>query len=259
MKGFGDPVEGGLGFGDPEPLTLIQERGFGDPEDIDLYTIDLETRIVYHTGGAEVIIRGVLFQDLAPYRAEIMVNNTALFCHSGEAGQGAELYPLRDEIYCYTPPAPVGVYPLILRFGLNFSQSASLSVEFVADNRGAERYRLRSLFPSHYNTGPRASSLDPLDVGATVEEEGPLALLLDTAGRIFQEIAGVASTVTRARAERGALRIELESVLGFAEEGEAWINRERIAYSLDSSQNALIVEALKRAVPIYAEVTHHVI
>jgi len=259
MKGFGDPVAGGLGFGDPEHLTPLAERGFGDPDDVDLYVVDLETRTVYHTGGAEVIIRGVLFSSLAPYRAELIINNTPHYLHSGEAGQGAELYPDRGALYCYTPPAPVGVYPLVLRFGPAYGQSVTLSLEVKADNRGAERYRLRELFPSHYKTGPRASSLDPLDRGLATKEEGPLALLLDTAGRVFQEIAGASFTITRATAARGETLIQLESSLGFKLNGRAWVGAELLSYTLDRSQDALIVEALKNPVREGEEVIHHVI
>lgn len=259
MKGFGDPSAGGLGFGDPEPLTPLPELGFGDPNNIDLYTVDIETRTIYHTGGAEVIIRGLLFGDLAPYRAELTFNNTPLYFHSGEAGRGFELYPFRGALYCYSPPVPVGVYPLVLRFGPQYGQSVTLSLEVKADNRGLERYRLRELFPSHYQTGPRASSLDPLDLGQEIIEEGPLALILDTAGRVFQELAGAASTIARARAERGATRIALESSLGFADSGRAWVGEELLSYTLDSAQDELIIEALKNPVREGEEIIHHAI
>ena len=108
MKGFGDPSAGGLGFGDPEPLTPLEELGFGDPDDVDLYTVDLETREIYHTGGAEVILRGVLFESLAPYRVELLHNNTPLYFNSGIAGRGFELFPDRGALFCYAPPVPGG-------------------------------------------------------------------------------------------------------------------------------------------------------
>lgn len=260
MKGFGDPSIGGLGFGDPEPLTTsIAELGFGDPDNVDLYVVDIETRTVYHTGGAEVIIRGIFFDALAPYRAELTVNNTPLYFHSGEAGRGFELYPDRGTLYCYAPPSPVGIYPLVLRFGQDLSQSVTLSLEVKADNRGAERYRLRELFPSHYQTGPRASSLDPLDLGQEVMDEGPLALLLDTAGRVFQELAGAALTIARERAERGATRIKVESSLGFALSGRVWVGSELLAYTLDRAQDELIVNPLYNPVNEGEEIIHHAI
>lgn len=259
MRGFGDPSAGGLGFGDPEPLAARSELGFGDPDDVDLYTVDLDTRELYHTGGAEVMIKGLLFDTLAPYRAELTVNNAAVYLQSGEAGQGAELFPERGVLYCYAPPVPVGVYPLILRFGPNYGQSVTLSMTIKADNRGAERYRLRELFPAHYQTGPRASSLDPLDRGAEVQEEGPLALILDTVGRVFQEITGAAETIARTRANRGATSIELETSLGFAESGRVWIGRELISYTLNSAQDALTVAPLKVPVRKGERILHHAI
>ena len=258
MSGFGDPLLG-LGFGDPTPSQAYNDLGFGDPSELDYYYIDLETRDVYHSGGAEVIFRGIFLNALAPYRAEITVNNTPLFFHSGEAGESSELTPLRNTLTAYTPPAPVGVYPVVLRFGLNYTQSVTLSITYRADNRGAPRYRLRELFPAHYRTGPRASSLERLDQGVSVEPETNLEMITDTIGRMFQEISGSSQTITRSNTLRGALVVEVESVLGFAPSGELWLNKELHKYDQVSFTNNTITlnQALRYFVSSGERVVYH--
>lgn len=256
-QGYGDYDIGGLGFGDPSPSSPVAELGYGDPSEIDAYNIRIDTRDIYHTGGAEVIIDGIILEDLAPYRAEITVNNTPVYFSSGEAGRGYELYPDRGRLFCYSPPAPVGTYPLIIRYGVSYAQSVSLSITYHADNRGSERYILRRMFPAHYATGSRDFSLDALDLGLTVADEGVLELLTDTAGRILQEIAGQAQTITRTRAERGDTALECESTLGFSDEGYIWVNGEKLAYTLANNDTLSLSSPLARYVREGEMVTHH--
>ena len=203
--------------------------------------------------------KGVFLDDLAPYRAEIMVNNTPYFFHSGESGVSEELKPDRGVLTAYTPPAPVGVYSVVLRFGINYTQSVTLSIHYHADNRGLERYRLRELFPSHYKTGPRESSLDPLDQGQTLKEETTLEMVLDTIGRTFQEVSGAAQTVTRSFTQRGSTTLELESCLGLSAAGLVWVGRELLKYShLNLSTHTLTLsEPLRVAIREHETVLNH--
>ena len=160
MKGYGDIEAGGLGYGDIPTNTPVLERGYGSPEEVDIYYIQLGDRDIYHNGGAELVIDGLIFDSLAPYQASISTPEGVKYFHSGKAGQSFNLYPVRGLLHCYSPPAPVGSYTLTLRYGLNFSQSTNLPLQYSNDNRGQERYRTSSLFPAHYSAGPRACELD---------------------------------------------------------------------------------------------------
>lgn len=259
MNGFGDPSAGGLGFGDPTPASTFESLGFGDPSEIDIYYISLDSRNVYHSGGAEVTFKGIILEDLAPYRAEITINGSPVFFHSGVVGFVEELRPIRGELIAYTPPAPAGVYPLTLRFGVNYSQSVTLSITYHPDNRGAQRYRLRELFPAHYSTGARASELESLDLALTVDDETNLESVTDTIGRVFQELSGSAETITRALTNRGSSILSLESVLGFAESGRVWVGRSLLDYvSIDLNNHTLTLsEPLRVAVKENERVVFH--
>ena len=254
MQGYGDPSIGGLGYGDPHPSSAVAELGYGDPESIDLYVIELETREVYHTGGAEVIISGILFDSLAPYRLSLELNGVQTFFSSGIAGQAFNLYPSRNRLFCYSPPVPVGTYTLTLAFGPNFGQSVSLSLIVRPDHRGGERYQMRRLFPYHYKVGERAHSLAPLDRGTSIQNETRLAMLTDTAGRILQDIGGSTQSITRAYANRGATEIQLETTFDFPDSGRVWIDGELISYTL-TTDDRLTVSALKRPIRQGEEVT----
>jgi len=199
MNGYGDPDIGGLGFGDPNPDTPIADLGYGDPfySNPDNLGIHVVTNQVNHTGGAEVILKGENLSAFAPFQISVVVGNKNLLFTSGFAGQGFAIYPYRNDLYCYAPPAPVGTYPLKIKYGVHFSNEKILTIKYVTDNKGYERYHYRSLFPSHYQTGARASALDILDEGEIVREESALENLTDTIGRVFQEVSGVAMTRTR--------------------------------------------------------------
>jgi hypothetical protein len=250
MNGYGDPNAGGLGFGDPNPDYPLDDLGFGDPyySDPDSLVLYAVTDRINHTGGAEVVLKGEALEAYAPFQITVTVDNKPLLFHSGYAGQSFNIYPNRDILYCYAPPAPVGVYTLKVKYGVNFSNEKTLSIQYVTDNKGHERYHLRSLFPAHFETGARASILDPLDEGSRLKEESALQNLTDTIGRVFQELAGVAMTRTRSYSERASTFIEVESVLGFPSQGYVWVANEKLKYTLNQTTKTLIVSALKNPI-----------
>lgn len=256
MKGYGDLEAGGLGYGDLSTSTPIEERGYGSPDSETVFYINSKDSEVYHSGGCEVVIEGVILDQLAPYQASIQSGGT-LYFNSGLAGQGFNLYPIRGRLVCYSPPAPVGSYTLLLKFGPNLVHSVNLPLTYVNDNRGVERYRTNRLLPAHYQTGPRSCELDPFDNGAVVPEEPFLISLTDTIGRVFQEIGGAALTITTNHTPRGASTIQVESVYGFKPKGQAFINGELLGYQINGSSLALN-HPLKQNVREGAQVKHYV-
>lgn len=240
--GYGDPVEGGLGYGDPSPIDPVLDLGYGDPSFLlsSLFSLS-EGNIVYHTGGAEVIISGSIVDEQAPYQLYIEVDGTRKYFYGGSAGEGFNIYPNNNVLICYAPPAPVGSYTVFIKYGIAFSQNSSLNITYATDNKGYERYNLRSYFPSHYKTDARFSNLDSLDEGIILQDETNLGLITDTIGRVFQEISGSALTRTRSFTARGSTHIELESILGLENQGEVWIRGELLSYSLDKPNKKLIL------------------
>ncbi len=259
MKGYGDIYLGGLGYGDITNVTPILERGYGSPFLGDLYFLESTHTKVYHNGGAEIVISGLVFEDLAPYQASINLNGQILYFDSGVAGQGFNVYPQRGKLYFYSPPAPVGAYSLNLRYGLNLTQSTLLNIDYVNDNKGVERYRTNKLYPAHFATGARASELDPINLGVSVPEEPFLVTLNDTVGRVFQEIGGNAMSRTINHTARGESVLTLESVLGFKPVGFCYVNKDLLTYTLNTPNSSLILDSpLKQAVREGAQIHHHV-
>lgn len=257
--GYGDPVEGGLGFGDPSPIDPILDFGYGDPSFFlsSLFSFS-KGNIVYHTGGAEVVISGSILDEQAPYQLYIEVDGVRKYFYGGIAEEEFNVYPKNNTLFCYSPPAPVGSYTVFIKYGVAFSQTSSLTITYATDNKGYERYNLRSYFPSHFKTGARFSNLDSLDEGAVLQSETNLGLITDTIGRVFQEISSSALTRTRSFTARGSNHIALESILGLEDEGEVWILGELLSYSLDKYNKKLILaEAVRYNIKEKEEVFYH--
>jgi len=259
MKGYGDLEIGGLGYGDPSPINPILERGYGSPSQILRLEISGGTIDVSHLGGSQVRLIGLIPSDLQPYRVLMTVDSEDVYLYSGKAGQGSDLILDRDVLVCFTPPAPVGVYDLKIRYGTGFFQEIVLSnvINVMVRNRSNETYLLRSLFPSHYNTGARTSLLDKaLDGSIREEEQAPLSTILDTAGMLLQEISSAPVTVLTAQASRGATSLSVESVLAFASSGRLWLAGGLYDYTLQSNSIQLS-SPLKMDVAQGEEVIYH--
>jgi hypothetical protein len=224
MKGYGDLEIGGLGYGDPTPINPILERGYGSPSQILRLEISGGTIDVSHLGGSQVRLIGLIPSDLQPYRALMTVDSEDVYLYSGKAGQGSDLILDRDVLVCFTPPAPVGVYDLKIRYGTGFFQEIVLSnvINVMVRNRSNETYLLRSLFPSHYNTGARTSLLDKVLDGSIREEES----------------------------------LSVESVLAFASSGRLWLAGSLYDYTLQSNSIQLS-SPLKHDIAQGEEVIYH--
>ena len=259
MKGYGDLETGGLGYGDLTPLNLILERGYGSPSQILRLEIASGSIDVSHLGGSQVRLIGLIPTDLQPYRASISIDNEEVYLYSGQAGQGSDLNIDRDALICFTPPAPVGLYDLKIRYGTGFFQEIVLSnvINVMVRNRSNETYLLRSLFPSHYNTGARTSVLDKvLDGSIREDKQAPLSTILDTAGMLLQEISSAPVTVLTGQASRGATSLSVESVLAFALSGRLWLAGSLYDYTLQSNSIQLS-SPLKIDVAQGEEVIYH--
>jgi hypothetical protein len=211
MKGYGDLEAGGLGYGDPTPLNPVLERGYGSPSQIIRFEIAGGSVDVSHLGGSEIRLIGLIPRDLQPYR---------------------------DTLICFSPPAPVATYDLKILYGANFLQEIVLSnaVNVRVRNRSNETYLLRSLFPSHYNTGARTSLQDKiLDGSIREQEQAPLSTILNTTGILLQELSSSPMTVLTSPALRGATSLNVESVLGFASSGRLWLGSVLMSYTLQNN------------------------
>ena len=238
MKGYGDLEAGGLGYGDPTPLNPVLERGYGSPSQIIRFEIAGGSVDVSHLGGSEIRLIGLIPRDLQPYRASIEIGSEEVFLYSGQAGQGYDLNLDRDALICFSPPAPVATYDLKIRYGASFLQEIVLSnaVNVRVRNRSNETYLLRSLFPSHYNTGARTSLQDKiLDGSIREQEQAPLSTILNTAGILLQELSSSPMTVLTSPALRGATLLSVESVLGFASSGRLWLGSVLMSYTLQNN------------------------
>lgn len=261
LQGYGDPEAGGLGFGDPEPLTPLLEEGYGDPYGA-LTVLLLSAGTLPHLGGAPLELGGLIPLDLAPYRASITRTDTGeqVFFYSGIAGQGADLYPIRDRLTAFSPRAPAGTYTLSLYYGAGYTQrldlAGALTIEPAARLR--PRYALARLFPALYATGARALSDRPLDTATTTPPApGTLEGLIDAAALVIGGLGTAPATITSASYERGAEVIAVETTLGFEAAGRAWINGALYAYTVTTALELNITPPLAAPLNAGAEVLAH--
>jgi hypothetical protein len=261
LQGYGDPDAGGLGYGDPEPAAPLLEEGYGDPYAPLLIEL-LSAGDLPHQGGAPLELGGLIPLHLAPYRAAITRADTGeqVFFYSGRAGQGANLYPLRDRLTCFSPRAPAGVYTLRLFYGPGFTSRLDLvgAITIAPTARLRPRYALARAFPSLYATGARDLSDSPLDdASATPPAPGALEGLIDAAALVIGGLGTAAATIASASAERGAELISVESTLGFSPEGRAWIGGGLYSYTLSAPLALSISPPLSAPIDTGAEVYAH--
>ena len=257
--GFGDQYLDGSGFGDPYPLSAGDLSGFGDPYDSPRAVVAPASQTLPHTGGAPLVLIGDFPTELAPYKLTMSVDGQTRELYSGRAGQGAHLHPLRGKLRSYTPPSPAGTYTLTLLYGPSFGQSLELTnaLEVAPAPRLAERYALARLFPSLYATGPRDSQSQAIDPATETPTRGTLELVIETAAQLLTKHAAPATVTTAPTPPSAAPLIPVESVLGFAPTGRAWIDGQLRAYTL-SGQALQLTDTTRRHIPEGAEVKAHV-
>lgn len=261
MQGYGDPDAGGLGYGDPEPVTPLLEEGYGDPYAPLLIEL-LSAGDLPHQGGAPLELGGLIPLHLAPYRAAITRADTGeqVFFYSGRAGQGADLYPRRDRLTAFSPRAAAGVYTLRLFYGPGFTSRLDLvdALSIAPTARLRPRYALARAFPSLYATGPRALTDRPIDTASTTPPApGALEGLIDAAALIIGGLGTGAATLTTAGAARGSSSLSVEATLGFPAAGRAWIGGELYAYEITAPLTLTITPTLSAPLDAGAEVLAH--
>lgn len=257
--GFGDQYLDGSGFGDPIPLSAADLSGFGDPYDTPAAAVAPASQTLPHTGGAPLTLLGSFPTSLAPYKLTMSVDGQTRELYSGRAGQGAHLHPLRGKLRSYTPPSPAGTYTLTLLYGPSFGQSLALvnALEIAPAPRLSERYALARLFPALYATGPRDSNSQELDNATQTPTRGALELVIETAAQLLTKHAAPSTVTTAPTAPQAAPLIPVESVLGFATTGRAWIDGQLREYTLNG-QALQLTDTTRRHIPAGAEIQAHV-
>lgn len=261
LQGYGDPEAGGLGYGDPDPDAPLLEEGYGDPYGA-LSVRVLSTGDLPHQGGAPFEMGGLIPLHLAPYRAAITRADTGeqVFFYSGRAGQGADIYPERGRLKCFSPRAAAGTYTLALFYGPGFTSRLDLvgAVTVAPTARLRPRYALARAFPSLYATGPRALTDRPIDTASTTPPApGALEGLIDAAALVIGGLGTGAATLTTAGAARGASALSVEATLGFGEAGRAWIGGEFYRYQVTAPLTLTITPTLSAPLDAGAEVLAH--
>lgn len=261
LGGYGDPEAGGLGYGDPEPDAPLLEEGYGDPYGA-LSVHVLSAGTLPHQGGALFELGGLIPLELAPYRASITRADTGaqVFFYSGRAGQGADLYPERGRLTCFSPRAAASTYTLTLFYGAGFASRIELigAVTVAPSPRLRPRYALARAFPSLYATGARALTDRPIDDASTTPPApGALEGLIDAAALIIGGLGTGAATLTTAGAARGASAVSVEATLGFGEAGRAWIGGALYGYQVTAPLTLTLTPTLSAPLDAGAEVLAH--
>ena len=260
MIGYGDPNHNGLGYGDPTPLTSPYplELGYGDPTRQVIIEVSKNSQRLPHLGGAPIFLNGIIPIDRGPYRVKAQIGNEQVFLYSGQAGKGYDLTPLRDELLCFSPPAPAGSYNLVIMYGPHFTDSLTIpnGLNIQPATRNLFGYITKTLYPKFYKTGPKNNEQQQIDTAINKPaQRGPLELLIDAFSFSAQEIGGRLQTATTAETQKGQTLLQVESVLGFPQNGIVYISNKEYAYTLENNNLRLSTAPLK-TIPEKEQVYH---
>lgn len=250
MIGYGDPSINGLGYGDPTPPTspYPQELGYGDPTRQIIIEVDSSSRNLPHLGGAPIFLRGIIPEENGPYRVKALIGSEQVFLYGGQAGKKYDITPNRNELICFSPPAPAGSYNLVILYGPHFTDSLTITngLNIKPAMRNNLGYATKALYPRFYTTGPKNNEQQELDTASTApNQRGPLELLIDSFAFQAQSIAGRLQTATTAETPPGQTLIQAESALGLPSTGSVYIANKKYTYTLENENLRLNTAPLK--------------
>jgi hypothetical protein len=267
------------GFGSPGGLLSTQDYGFGsgsrfrDPV-LQIMPYSFQYPLYPDEGGVLVRIMGQ-FPIRGPWRVRITSDAGATLhpvgkvgCYSGVIGQGYLCHTnfYRNALVFVLPPVPVGLYdvwveevtPAAMAIGPTRIIVGGLSV--VVRNPCEQTYGYRQMFPPRYDgTGVRAWELE--DGSLPTHPTAPLATLSRAAGQVLQQSGGTPQTRLSAAVAPDATVINVQSTLGFPDDGEIWVRERRYSYTSKSaslfSGCTLLTADDRRTIPVLTEVTCH--
>lgn len=222
-------------------VGLARDTGFGSPFDPHNAALEIpgEFALVPDDGGVQLEIMGEwlnLIDDgaatgFAIFRVTIVNQETGeeTFAMGDSDATTCITDFYRTRVFAGVPPLPRGTYDLHLSWneGLN---TAIITDAFtvVMRPRSQETYNIKQMVPSFFKTGPRDFTEER---DGLYKQESNVGALLGSCGQILQPIVGRPTTSLRSAFTRNDTVLEVESTLGFPDEGRVFVDGYAMTYT----------------------------
>lgn len=228
------------GFGSPY-TSSVRDTGFGSPYDINNTQIEVSELKVGDDGAKiELFADWFLYSSVErigysnDYQVSFERNGTEVYAIPAFVGHptGRQGYVYTDlnqtKLIVYVPPLDLGVYSIIIRFNYqNALRTITLNnaFEVIRRNHSLAQYSLRSLLPSHFDTGSKKPEYKTDHVFTNFEA------LTRSLGEILQNVSGSPLTLSTATWNEGDTTLAVESTLGFPSSGYLFLNDLLLSYT----------------------------